>query len=312
MKKEVLSLVFLALAFFSLGQKLNLTVDEPILQIGEPFTMTLSIVSQEKLEVTYEAHSSVFPAKDGTRGTDEKREYELEILVPFSDTVYQDGLDYIWKGQYVLTGWDSSFVVIPPEEILIGDSLHFFPVQLIEISSPETNSNQPIYDIDELFTEVPPPTPKFIAFLKKNWGWIVLFATLLVVLLLKYKKKKPEKVSVENLKEKILKQIDALEASETYRVDLKEYYFDLSLILRRFLSEHYQISILEKTTSELEHIFSQMNLDKTNRALILQLLMQSDMVKFAKSKPSVDEIKRVTNEARKVVVQISENNEKNE
>lgn len=312
MRESVLSIVFLTMAVLSFGQNLNLEVDKPVIQIGEPFTMKLSVVSQEKLQITYEAHSTFFPGKEGVKTVDEHRGYDLEIITPFSDTTYQDGLNYIWEGQYVLTGWDSSFVVIPPEEILINDSTYFFPVQLIEISSPETNPNQPIYDIQEIFTEIPPPASKFITFLKKNWMWIAIVLVVGVVLFLRLRKRKPEAIISESLKEKTLKQIDELEAKEGYNVDLKEYYFELSLILKRFLSTHYQTSIMEKTTSELERILAKAKLKKDISDLILKLLMQSDMVKFAKSKPSVEEIKQVTNEARKVVIQISDITEENE
>lgn len=306
MRKVLLNLVFWTTAFFTFGQKLNVVIDSQEIQIGEPLTLTFSVSNKDDIVVDYQAHSIVFTAKDGTKANDDNRAYELEILVPFRDTSYQEGEEYIWEGKYILTGWDSSFVVIPPEKIMIGDSLYYFPVQLIEVTSPPTDPNQEIYDINELFTEVPPYNFSFIDFLKKNWIWISIVIVLLIALFFKFRERKEETIVILNLKDKTLQQINELEASEAYNVDLKEYYFDLSLILKRFLSAHYHTSIMEKTTSELEHVLSLAKLDKEIISVILQLLTQSDMVKFAKSKPTLEEIKNVTNDARKVVIKISE------
>ncbi|HAW81050.1 MAG TPA: hypothetical protein DCX27_15865, partial [Balneola sp.] len=61
----------------------------------------------------------------------------------------------------------------------------------------------------------------------KHWWWILIIVILIIVVVyvkLKGRDKKP-KVQL-SLREKTLKEIDALEKSKGYEIDLKEFYFD--------------------------------------------------------------------------------------
>ncbi|WP_159038578.1 hypothetical protein [Brumimicrobium mesophilum] len=293
---------------FSFGQKLNINLDKEEVQIGEPFKLTLSVISDKKFDsLVYIPKEEVFSGKNSVNSNSDEisEDYGLEITKAFKDTTYKEGKEFIWKGSYELIAWDSAYVVIPPEMILIQDSLYLFPAGLISVMSPPANPTQPIYDINENFTDLPDKSA-IEKFISQYWPWVVIGLILFIGIgIYLFKRSRKEEIPL-TLRESTLLQIDELERSKAYEIDLKEYYFDLSMILRRFFAAHYQIRILDKTTLEIESILEENGLDDEMILLTRQLLVQSDLVKFAKSVPGIKEIQDVTNDARRVVNEIAD------
>jgi hypothetical protein len=310
MRLLLIHIAFITLAFQVNGQELNLVIDKPEAQIGEPFVATYSIVSDQPIDsVGYNPNHPIFYGKETTddQSSVVNEEYELEIQGLFSDTSYQEGSEFIWKGKYKLVGWDSAYVVLPPEKVYLNDSLHYFPPALIQITSPQADPSKDIYDINEDFTTLSSDEAGLKAFLMKHWWWILIVLILIIVVVyfkLKGRAKKP--VVQLSLREQTLKEIDALEKSKGYEVDLKEFYFDLSILLRNFLAKHYNMRMLDKTTGEIERILATKGLEKSTINLVTMILTKSDMVKFARSAPPVSEVFAVTNEARRVVNEIAD------
>jgi hypothetical protein len=306
-------LLHIALILFAIQancQELNLVIDKPEVQIGEPFTATFSIVSKKPIDsVGYNPNHPIFYGKVTSEDQSSivNGEYELEIQGIFSDTSYQEGDKFIWKGKYKLVGWDSAYVVLPPEKLYLEDSLHYFPLGLIQITSPQADPSKEIYDINEDFTALPTDEAGVKGFLMKHWWWI-LIVLILIIVVVYYKLKGTKKKSIVplSLRERTLREIDALEKSKGYEVDLKEFYFDLSLLVRSFLANHYKMRILDKTTGEIERLLAMKGLEESTIKLVTKILTKSDMVKFARSAPPVSEIFAVTNEARRVVNEIAD------
>lgn len=308
-------LLFIHIAFFALvfqvnSQDLNLVIDKPEAQIGEPFEATYSIVSDQPIDsVRYNPNHPIFFGKETTEDQSSvvNEEYELEIQGIFSDTSYQKDGEFIWKGKYKLVGWDSAYVVLPPEKVYIDDSLHYFPPGLIQITSPQADPSKEIYDINEDFTTLSSDEAGLKAFLIKHWWWILIVLLLIIIVVYKKLKGREKKPVIHlSLREQTLKEIDALEKSKGYEVDLKEFYFDLSLLLRNFLAKHYKMRMLDKTTGEIEQILAKKGLERSTIKLVTMILTKSDMVKFARSAPPVAEVFAVTNEARRVVNEIAD------
>ncbi|MDX1651118.1 MAG: hypothetical protein R3277_01415 [Brumimicrobium sp.] len=310
MKFYSLYFMFLCISLLAHAQELNLSIDQDEIQIGEPLRATFSIVSEEKMDsIFYKPQRGIFL---GRNSSDQEgnvgQNYELEILNEFRDTVYKEGKKYIWKGTYTLTAWDSAFVVIPPEPVYVEDSLYYFPPALIRVTSPSAGPSKDIYDINEEFTEIPEDTFTWKNFFF-NYGWWILLILIFTGSIIFYtlKKRKKGKVILPlSLREETLKKIDALEESKGYEHDLKEFYFDLSLLLRDFLARHYGMRMLDKTTSEIEDILAFKGLEKHTVKLTTKVLTQSDMVKFARSNPPREEVFAVTNEARRIVNEVAD------
>lgn len=302
--------VFLTAVFTVFGQRIRTHVDHEQVQIGEPFTLTYSIQSAEAIDsIRYDHYDNLFPGKMNVSGDTAgiAKPYELEVMTPFSDTMYRENDSTIWKGRYRLVAWDSAYVVLPPERVYLNDSLHYFPAQLVAVSSPNANPSQPLRDIHEEFTEVPEDHSGLLPFLKKNWWWMALVVLVIIVFIAVRRRKQKNSVPTPiSLRREFIQKIDELEASKRYEEDLKEYYYDLSLLLRRFFARHYQTRVLDKTSREVEAMLAREKVERSTIEVVSKILNQSDMVKFARSTPPVSDVFVITEEARRVIHEIAD------
>jgi hypothetical protein len=277
------------------------------IQIGEPFELVFELaLTSEKDSIVFVPKKLVFPGKIADGPTDIAAgglNYELEILSDFTDTIVNKNGVFTWVGTYHLTAWDSAWVIIPQERILVNDSTFYFNPVLIEVTSPIADPSKDIYDIHEEFSVLDDET------LFSKWYWWLLLAIPLIGLLIFYifrKNKGQVKAPVQiSLRDRIIGEINALEESQLYKEDLKEYYFELSIIVRRFLGEQFQLRLMERTTSEISLLLRSHKITPDTIEVIEMLLTQSDMVKFAKSQPPISEVFRITNQARQIVDEVA-------
>lgn len=67
----------------------------------------------------------------------------------------------------------------------------------------------------------------------------------------------------------------------------RDYYFELTGIVRRFLAANYKIDALEKTSYELIEELERVERDYEKIKLLDRFLQDADLVKYAKDKPSL-------------------------
>lgn len=103
-----------------------------------------------------------------------------------------------------------------------------------------------------------------------------------------------EYVDPRSAQEIALEMLDKLEKENLLsKGEFIEFYYQLSLILRFFIEKHYRINALEMTTSEIR--YSLKTSESREKSEILNLLTESDKVKFAKFIPQSDEAKTLFN-----------------
>jgi hypothetical protein len=131
------------------------------------------------------------------------------------------------------------------------------------------------------------------------WAWLLLFLCLTAGLLyggfkwMKLKKNpqgdisKPKRPPEETAWEALHK----LEDSDMLaNGQIKEFYYRLSVITRRYLEHRYQFSALDRTTTELLNEFRRSNLSYALTNLCRAFFDNADLVKFAKFTPREEEI----------------------
>jgi hypothetical protein len=237
----------------------------------------------------------------------ENDDCSLEIIKPFKDTLLKTGINYIWKGTYVVTAWDTGFVVIPPTTISTQDTVYEFNPILLKITAPLVQEGKEIYDIKEQFIEI--PKPKFYWFKKNSW-WIISIGLALVGFFIFKKLKRnfssKEIVKELSLKEKTLLAINSLnEAKMWEKGKIKEHYVELSFILRSYLGSRYGLNLLEKTSYQSTILLLKKGLEKETVDTIRIVLNQSDLVKFAESTPTELEILKISSFAKQIVSETS-------
>lgn len=97
----------------------------------------------------------------------------------------------------------------------------------------------------------------------------------------------------------LLMKIDPVEYFEKGKI--KEYYFEITEIVRQFLANNYHIDTLDKTSSEIIEGIERVESDWTKVKELNRYLSECDMVKFAKLRPGLAEMKQKKLESEKIV-----------
>lgn len=211
---------------------------------------------------------------------------------------------------YALTQFDSGLYKLPTQRIDINGIGYFTDSLQINVETiPVDTLAQKMYDIKPLIAVDKTNT---------NW-WKYLLGGLLILAIIGglfywfVLRKKPlteeEKAALLPPYDRALLELKRLENSKYLIQDeFKEYYSELTDIVRSYLEEDANISAMESTTGQLIEKLEllsdsgELDLDKDTIAQFKNILSTADLVKFAKSKPSMS----AAEQDRKIVGQIVE------
>lgn len=311
--KKALTYLFLALGFFSFGQKLTATFSQHQSLIGEPITLEYTVSTKVNDSLFFEPFSNEIETRLlDTSSTLTNEGINLEIYQSFHDTTIISGNQKKWIGKYVVIPWDSGMYLIPGQKISINDSLFQFKDLAIDVMFIQKQKGIDIFDIRENFTELPDEEFNFHKFFIKHWWWLIGGFLLLIgsAIFLWRKNKNNAEIALPekkiNLKDRTIMAIDALEAEKLWEKEkLKEHFIELSFIMRSYLTSRYNIPLLEKTTNQSRTLLLQQGLHEETVETIITILFQSDMVKFAKSKPDSMTILKQSALAKQIVAETS-------
>ena len=85
------------------------------------------------------------------------------------------------------------------------------------------------------------------------------------------------------------------------RGKIKEYYLQLSEILRNYLERRFQILAIESTTHEILRDLSGKEIDRPLRDLLKEVLEAADLAKFAKWNPDPPQIILLNQKSKQIV-----------
>ncbi|MBC9794354.1 hypothetical protein IBL28_00125 [Sinomicrobium sp. FJxs] len=207
--------------------------------------------------------------------------------------------------KYALTQFDSGHYTLPRQKIIINNKEFYTDSLQVTVSDiPVDTTSQKMYDIKPLAE---------VSNNYSGWGKILLWALigLLVAGALVYWffiRKKPlsdaEKEALLPPFDRALLGLKKLEESRyLIQSQYKEYYSELTNIVRAYLEEEIHISAMESTTEELVarlELLQQsgkLNLEKPTIDNFKNVLKKADLVKFARSRPET----RAAEEDRKVI-----------
>lgn len=257
------------------------TVDTTTIKIGEQIQYTIDVVTDTTAVVTFPEGQTFNPL-------------EVVEAQPIDTTL--EGLKRKYTRIYLLTQFDSGSYQIPQQKVLINSKSFLLDSLRIHVADVAVDTTkQKLYDIKPL-VEVEKASSDFLKYI-----WWLLIPLLLIAFLLYWfvLRKKPltesEKIKLLPPFDRAILELKNLENSR-YLLESKhkEYYSELTTIVKAYLEEEVHISALESTTDELiekiELLQDSGNL-KLERATIdnfKKVLRTSDLVKFAKMKPQDD------------------------
>lgn len=273
------SLVFCFLSFSAFSQ-VSSSIDSSSIKIGAQITYKIQVETDTTSLVVFPEGQTFTP---------------LEMIESYAiDTIKnKDKFSLIKK--YGLTQFDSGTYTIPRQKIIVADKAFFTDSLKVEVNTVVVDTTkQGLYDIKPLIE------------VKKqgsNW-WKYLLITLLVIGIIAAAlwwfiwRQKPlteeEKIALLPPYDRAKLALQKLDESHYLEHEqLKDYYSELTLIIRKYLDEKVYDHSLESTTDELISRLrllkegNQIDLSKDTIKNIESILRRADLVKFAKSAPDV-------------------------
>jgi len=278
MKKQIFYiLLFISTIIFAQKPMVKAEIDTTNIRIGEQFQLKISVD---------ETQNVIIP-KIQLKG--------LEVI----DSTRIDTIKNSLIRRYILTGFDSGAFYIPQQQIFVKNQAFLTDSLLINIATIAIDTTKlkkfPIKSIKKepyTFDDFRIYIYLILAILAIIGFWIYWF----VIRKRKESEDAPTYRTLPPFEEAILRLNELDEKLLWQNNKIKEYYSELTEIVRGYIERELKVPALENTTDEvLAMIKDFKNLDsiETSKETIKKLkdlLREADLVKFAKSKPLAIEI----------------------
>ena len=274
--------VFYFLGSFFLSAQVTTEIDTTKIRIGEQINYKIKVEADTLSLVVFPEGQTFMP---------------LEAVEALKiDTTKREDSRYLLSRIYKLTQFDSGVYTIPRQKIIIDDKPFFTDSLNVAVNTIVIDTTkQKLYDIKPIIE---------VEKSKSDW-WKWLLIALLVIALVAFLlywfiwRKKPltkeEEIALLPPYDRAKLALEKLDESQyLVRSEVKEYYSELTFIIRKYLDEKVYERALESTTAEL---ITRLNLLKDGNQIPLSketilhiesILQRADLVKFAKSAPDVE------------------------
>ncbi|MGQ9846946.1 MAG: hypothetical protein ACUVQP_05505 [Bacteroidales bacterium] len=261
------------------------SIDKNECLIGDQISLKLTLFKPKEAKV-------FFPSLTDTLSK------SIEIINASGiDTVYKENNQIQLKQTLTITSFDTGQITIPPLAFLISrdsivDTIFTDSLQLMVHAIPVDTTKKSIFDIK-------PPINEPFSW-KELWDYIFWGLIIIVILAigiyiyLRIRKNKPILPIPQKPQDPpyviALRDLDKLKEKKLWQKQLyKQYYTELTDILRIYLERQFEIPALESVSSELIEYLSQKQFDEELIRSMKSLFTTADFVKFAKAQPLPDE-----------------------
>jgi hypothetical protein len=289
MKKQIFYiLLFISTVLFAQKPLVKAAIDTTNIRIGEQFNLQISV----------EETQNVIIPKLQLKG--------LEIV----DSTKTDTLKNSLIRRYILTGFDSGSFYIPQQQIFVKNQAYLTDSLLVNVATVAIDTtkikkfpiksikNEPyIFDDFKIYLYILLAAIAIIGF------WIYWF----VFRKQKIEEEEPTYRTLPPYEEAIFRLHELDEKLLWQNNKVKEYYSELTEIVRGYMERELHVPALEKTTDQVLDMikdFKDAETIETSSETIKalkDLLHEADLVKFAKSKPLALEIEQNRKDAQYVV-----------
>lgn len=213
------------------------------------------------------------------------------------DTIYKENNQIQLQQLLTITSFDTGQITIPPLAFLmlrdsIEDTIFTNSLQLMVHAIPVDTTKKNIFDIKPPIDE-PFSWKEIVDYI--FWGLLIIIVLAIAVYVyLRIKKNKPILPIPEKPKDPpyvvALRNLDKLKEKKLWQKQLyKQYYTELTDIIRIYLEMQFEIPALESVSSELMEYLLQKQFDEELIKIMKSLFTTADFVKFAKAQPLPDE-----------------------
>jgi len=287
MKKKLIILLILIFSIKTNAQflQVNAEINRNNCLIGDQLTLKLTLSKPLNKEVLFPQLNDTITSK-------------IEIIKKSKiDTIAKENQQVKLQQSLIITSFDTGLITIPPLHFLIKndslyDTISTNPILFTVNAMPVDTTKQTIYDIK------PPLNEPFTWDELLNYLLIGLAAVLLIAIAVyvyfRIKNKKPIIPKIQKPDDPpyvvALNQLNELKEKKLWQKQMyKQYYSELTDIIRIYLEKQFQIPAMESLSSEIIDYLKQKSFEEELVRNMQSLLTTADFVKFAKATPLPDE-----------------------
>ncbi|MDH3381866.1 MAG: cbb3-type cytochrome c oxidase subunit 3 [Flavobacteriaceae bacterium] len=297
MKKLIFSIIFLiGLVGFAQTNPVNTSIDTTNIRIGERLLYKITVDGINEI---------VFPKLQNIG--------KVEVVEEFKTDTLKNKLIH----KYHLTSFDSGQFIIPKQQVLINNKIFYTDSLLVNVTTVAVDTTK-----QKMFTIKPIVEEPYIFDDFKPYLWWLLFLLAVIAAGIFYYLRKKNIVIFERKPsippfDEALQKLKLLDKKQLWQHQkTKEYYIELTEIVRAYIEKEWRIPALESTTDELHGFmldFIEIKKLPTNKQTAMRLhklLQEADLVKFAKYTPVSSEIEMHRNEAEQLITALKPKTEK--
>ena len=266
---------------FTLSAQMNASIDSTSIKIGEQITYKIQVEADSTDLVVFPEGQTFLP---------------LEVIESYkTDTTINDAKFNLIK-KYGLTQFDSGGFTIPRQKIVIGTKVFYTDSLQVEVKNVIVDTTkQGLFDIKPII-EVEKSPSQWWKYVLMTLAILFLIGFLLYWFIWRTKPlSKEEKIALLPPYDRAKLALQKLDESHYLEnSELKDYYSELTFIIRKYLDEKVYDHALESTTDELIDRLNllkdgnQIDINKDDIKNIKTILKRADLVKFAKSAPDIE------------------------
>jgi len=252
------------------------------IKIGDQTKLFLSVHQPAKDKVTFPKLTDTISAK-------------IQIVSKSKlDTVF-DTADHsraTITQSIVITCFDAGSYMIKPFSFGTSGGVLTTGDLTLQVQTVKVDTTKAIYDIKQPMAV----SYTFWDWLKDHWLWVLigLIIGLAIAGLIWYLKTRPKNEPVIRIVKPViplytitLNKLQELRDKKLWQNNqVKQYYIELSDVLREYLEKRYTIKTYEKTTDEIFDELRYVEIRDDDRNKLRQILVLADLVKFAKEQPA--------------------------
>ena len=269
--------VFFSFAAFAQNSMVKVEIDTTNIRIGEQFNLKISINETE----------NVILPKLQLKG--------LEVI----DSTNIDTLKNSLIRRYILTGFDSGAFYIPQQQIFVKNQAYLTDSLLVNVATVAVDTTKiKKFPIKSIKSE-PYTFDDFKIYIYIALAVLAIIAFWIYWFVIRKRKEEEEAPTYRTLPpyEEAIYRLNELDEKLLWQNNkVKEYYSELTEIVRGYIERELKVPALENTTDEVLSMlkdFKDAETIQTSKETIdklKDLLREADLVKFAKSKPLAPEI----------------------
>lgn len=270
MRKYIVIFILLILAVVSHAQvQVTASVDSTKILIGGRSHYFITVYAPKGTKISFPEFNN-------------KKEIvpDVEVLSAKSDTADANSKVRI-RRIYTITAWDAKRYTIPPQKVIVGGATKTTGNVTLDVQAVPVDTVKS--------TPMPPDDIQKVSFSWGEWVPVILVIVLALILIcfvfylyriLCHKKngRALKKTRALSYYEQAKQDLSEIAANKMLYAEQKAYYTDVTNVLRKYISQRYNINALEMTSHEILESMK----DACDVSELRAVFNTADLVKFAK------------------------------